>query len=261
MKNRITSLAHVFRNALLAPPDGRLLRRSAINALLAVGGSALLAGIANGVAALMGISVEENTPNFEIGAMMFIFVVIVGPLVETLLLAGLFLVMPRRLGVIKRAIISAILWGGVHALSAPLWFFGTVFSFFVFSCSYLTWRKKSFAHGFLAAMLPHIMVNLFACTLLAIAAILEEPMYRAMAEQGDMEAQYKLGERLCRNAKWAWVVSEDEDVIEAMTWFRKAAEQGHSEAQWKLGHRLYCYGWYGVEQDMTERLRFIIIYL
>jgi hypothetical protein len=58
------------------------------------------------------------------------------------------------------AAISALLWGGLHGLYAPIWFFGTVWSFFVFSCAFLAWRERSFRAAFVAAALPHALVNL-----------------------------------------------------------------------------------------------------
>ena len=61
--------------------------------------------------------------------------------------------------------ISAICWGLLHGLKAPLWFFGTAFSFFVFSCAYLWWRQVSFRHAFAAAALPHALINATVMTL------------------------------------------------------------------------------------------------
>ena len=49
------------------------------------------------------------------------------------------------------------------------------------------------------------------------------------AEQGDAEAQYKLG------FMYEGSDSVPEDYAEAAKWYRKAAEQGHVEAQYGLG--------------------------
>ena len=40
-----------------------------------------------------------------------------------------------------------------------LWFVGTAWSFFVFSCLYLTWRRVSFRHAYVAALVPHMLIN------------------------------------------------------------------------------------------------------
>lgn len=54
---------------------------------------------------------------------------------------------------------SALAWGGLHAWFHPLWFFGTVWSFYVFSLGYLAWRPVSYKHALGAAAVPHALVN------------------------------------------------------------------------------------------------------
>jgi hypothetical protein len=153
----------MFHDALLAPPDGRLLKRTLINFCLALCGSAALIGIAGGLLTWAGIPMETlDKPVIRINLLDFFGVVVFAPLVETLLLAGLLALTPRRWGIVPRAIVSAIVWGGLHALSAPFWFLGTAFSFFVFSCGYLVWRQKSFKYGFAAAAMLHALINLTA---------------------------------------------------------------------------------------------------
>ena len=305
MLKHIKSLARMFQNTLLAPPDGRLLRRSVINGVLALGVSLSLVSIIFGVAALLGISVK--TPDWgNITIVLFVLIVIIAPLIETLILAGFFLLIPRRLGLIKRAIISAIIWGILHALSAPVWFFGVVFSFFVYSCSYLVWRQKSFARGFVAAAVPHAVVNFLCCMILIIASphnnLFDDDSYlylynsvdklpfKEKAEQGDMEAQWKLGHWLYCSVKRQHEDPKNEALVEAAIWLRAAAEQGHPSAQsflgqcYWLGHgvemdcaeaikwyrkgaeqgcgssqmrlaQAYMYGWHGMEQDETESVK------
>ena len=68
--------------------------------------------------------------------------------------------------------------------------------------------------------------------------------YRRAAEQGDAEAQFKLG------VSYANGEGVGEDDGEAAKWYRKAAEQGHAEAQFKLGVS-YGNGW-GVAKDEQE---------
>ena len=59
---------------------------------------------------------------------------------------------------------------------------------------------------------------------------------RKAAEQGDIDAQYELG-NCYYNGRGV-----SEDKAEAVKWYRKAAEQGHVNAQYQLGF-LYEIGW------------------
>lgn len=97
----------------------------------------------------------QATPAHLIGALIF------APLFETFLLAaGLSLLWRLKPSRPLVASISALLWGLAHGLIAPLSFFGTVWGFFVFSCAYLAWRPTSFGNGYIAAAVPHALVNL-----------------------------------------------------------------------------------------------------
>jgi hypothetical protein len=85
---------------------------------------------------------------------------VVAPLVETCVLA---LVVTGLARIFRNpnvvAAISALAWGGLHAAFHPMWFFGVVWSFFVFSRGYLAWRPVSYKHAFGAAAVPHALVN------------------------------------------------------------------------------------------------------
>jgi hypothetical protein len=86
--------------------------------------------------------------------------VLVAPLIETLVLGGVLRLLEfatRRRQIL--ALLSALLWGGAHAWFHPLWFFGTVWSFYVFSRGWLAWRPVSYKHAFAAAAVPHALVN------------------------------------------------------------------------------------------------------
>ena len=71
--------------------------------------------------------------------------------------------------------------------------------------------------------------------------------YRKAAEQGDAEAQNKLGFMYHTGRGVA------EDAAEAVKWYRKAAEQGHALAQFSLG-LMYANG-KGVPQDDAEAMK------
>ena len=66
---------------------------------------------------------------------------------------------------------------------------------------------------------------------------------RALAEAGDIEAQYNLG-------VYAAGRGVSQDAAEAVTWFRRAAEQGHAGAQFTLGVMLAAGE--GIPEDDVE---------
>lgn len=70
---------------------------------------------------------------------------------------------------------------------------------------------------------------------------------RKAAEQGDIDAQYKLGNCYYNGN------GVSEDKAEAVKWYRKAAEQGNAKAQCKLGW-CYYYG-EGVYKDKAEAIK------
>ena len=70
---------------------------------------------------------------------------------------------------------------------------------------------------------------------------------RTTADQGNAQAQYRLGEMYDNGEGVA------ADDTEAVKWYRKAAEQGHPGAQWQLGYK-YEYG-SGVAVDNVESIK------
>ncbi len=70
-----------------------------------------------------------------------------------------------------------------------------------------------------------------------------------LAEQGDAEAQFRLGERYYNGD------DVEQDYEEAVKWYRKAAEQGNASAQYCLGMCYYCYSGNVVAQDYGEAVR------
>lgn len=65
------------------------------------------------------------------------------------------------------ATITAVICAIAHELALPLWFFGTVWSFFVFSYGFLIWQSYSSRYALFAAFLPHALLN-FLVSLSAI---------------------------------------------------------------------------------------------
>ena len=71
--------------------------------------------------------------------------------------------------------------------------------------------------------------------------------FRLAAEQGNVHAQFRLGDFLSSKG------SIPQNYTEAAKWFRLAAEQGHAKAQSRLGCAYY--NGYGVQQDYAEAAR------
>ncbi len=163
-------MARFFRDALLAPPDGRLLQRSLVNSVLSISVSLALVWVVFGVTTLLGVAgAEDDAPEAgSLGIWPFVGIVLLVPVAETLMLAGLLRLLPQAWGIMPRALVSGLIWGGFHALFDPMWFFAPAFAFFVLSCAYLTWRPASFGHAFTAATLPHALQNLVAFVLYSL---------------------------------------------------------------------------------------------
>jgi len=74
-------------------------------------------------------------------------------------------------------------------------------------------------------------------------------LVRPLAEHGNAEAQYQLGQM------YFFGEGVPEDLEEGFRWVRKAAEQGHAEAQFQLG-QMYYFG-EGVPEDLQEGLAWV----
>lgn len=109
-----------------------------------------------------GIMTEERAPTFEGDPLVILLmVVVIGPPIETLLMVPILWILSF---ITKREIplaaISACIWAGFHSLLASAWGLGIIWPFFVFSCSYLTWRKRSFWRAILITSCIHSLQNL-----------------------------------------------------------------------------------------------------
>ena len=114
------------------------------------------------VLASSGIMTEESGPTFEGGSLFILpMVVLIGPPVETFLMVPILWILSF---VSKRdvplAAMSACIWAVFHSLLAPAWGLGIIWPFFVFSCSYLHWRRRSFWRAILVTSCVHALQNL-----------------------------------------------------------------------------------------------------
>lgn len=136
--------------------------------LLAAPLSFLLLYLAVKCCELFGVDVDRLLPRFpESKSYMLVTACIIGPIIETLLLALVVFILSN---VFERRMVaaacSALLWGALHGFRAPLWFFGTAWSFYVFSAAFLARRHESFRAAFAAAAVPHMIQNLSVVALM-----------------------------------------------------------------------------------------------
>jgi hypothetical protein len=121
---------------------------------------------------LTGVISEETGPEFKGSAIgLFVWLVIIGPPLETLLMGGMLWILSfitKRQ--IRLAVISALIWAGLHSLRAPSWGLGVIWPFFVFSCSYLNWRRRSYWRAILVTSCVHAFQN-FLPSIAAIAML------------------------------------------------------------------------------------------
>jgi len=130
-------------------------------------GSTALSSVAWIVVTSLGHT--PTSPEISISWAGFFGVALFAPVLETALL---YLTVKLVLLAIRAArctaAMTAVLWGALHASLHPMWFFGTVWSFFVFSAAIFAWRGRSSWHAFAAAALVHAMINTAAFTALAL---------------------------------------------------------------------------------------------
>ena len=128
---------------------------------LALVPSILLAALAYAAFSAAGADMAAvQKPMRDVAQRKLWIALLAAPAVETLLLAlGIRLIAVFTKHREAIAISSALAWGALHASFYPIWFFGTVWSFYVFSRGYLAWRPVSVKHALGAAAVPHALVN------------------------------------------------------------------------------------------------------
>jgi hypothetical protein len=124
-------------------------------------------GLANG-----GNTPQIAAPKTFSGAMVLVsLLVIIAPVIETLLMAFfLWLLLFITTRKILLAVISCIIWAGLHSLAAPLWGMIIIWPFFVFSCAYLAWRQKSRLYAVGVTTFVHIFQNVLPGIAIIVSA-------------------------------------------------------------------------------------------
>lgn len=122
-----------------------------------------------------GVISEESCPDLggDLHPVFLLFGIIVfSPVVETLAMG---LVLKVLSFITKRkyslAVASCIIWAGVHSLVSPAWGLGVVWPFFIFSCAYLAWRRRSWWRAMWVTCLIHVLQNFLPGILLFVDAI------------------------------------------------------------------------------------------
>ncbi len=142
-------------------PQGSLLAYCLVAWHVALIPSLLIVIAAHALFSQAGVDVSPlQKPAVDLRTRSLWITTLAAPVIETLILGGVL----RLLEFATRnrqalAVLSALAWGAAHAWFHPLWFFGTVWSFYVFSRGWLAWRAVSYKHAFAAAALPHALVN------------------------------------------------------------------------------------------------------
>ena len=88
-----------------------------------------------------------------------VLVVIVSPIIETLIMAGVLELLIRLVPPPVAVIISAIGWGIAHSLAAPAWGLVIWWPFLIFSTLYLSWRRRSALAGLGIVATTHALQN------------------------------------------------------------------------------------------------------
>ena len=122
------------------------------------------------ILAAVGIIDEESRPVFE-GSALFLLTstLMLAPAIETLAMSAmLWLLSFCTKRIMPLAVVSALIWAGLHSLATPVWGLTVLWPFFVFSYSYLTWWEKSWWHAVWVAFWIHVFQNLLPGVMVAV---------------------------------------------------------------------------------------------
>jgi hypothetical protein len=126
-----------------------------------------------GSAVMFGVDLESQMPEYPVNIdFTFNHVLVIGvvwPAIETvILITFLNILFKSRLSKHQCCIISAVLWGFLHGLFAPIKFLTALWTFYIFSISYCLWKKHGNKKAFIAAALPHIILNISSLALMLL---------------------------------------------------------------------------------------------
>ena len=147
----------------LLNPKISFFRYCIIISILSFGSSLIITQIAETIIKFYRLNtINFSIPNHDLSLLNIIGSIIFAPLVETLLLIFILTILLSFVSnKFHAAIISGILWGFGHAIYGAIWFFGPACGFFFMSCAYMAWRTKGRTRAFFAALIPHVLNNIF----------------------------------------------------------------------------------------------------
>ena len=123
---------------------------------------------------LLSLTVSVSVPGAEgpdlpiSGPVMIALITVIGPFVETLIMAALLLVLRRFLGFGPAVLLSALAWGLAHSWGAPTWGLVAWWPFLIFSTVFLTWRERGAWTAIMIVTAIHVLQNSFAIALLLL---------------------------------------------------------------------------------------------
>jgi hypothetical protein len=112
--------------------------------------------------AYFGVSKDilRNTAAFELTVREAALKIAIGPFAETAILVILIAILRHcRISNLRIATCSGIAWGCAHGVVAVVWLPGTAWAFYMFTQAYLVRQKVSEVQGWIAAGVPHSLLN------------------------------------------------------------------------------------------------------
>ena len=123
------------------------------------------------LAILVGLlAPQADRPDIRVdGPQMILLITVLAPLVETLLMIPPLLLLNRFAGAGPAVVGSALLWGVVHGLQAPVWGLVIWWPFLIFSIAMLTWRANGLGIAILLVTAIHGLQNSVPAALLLLS--------------------------------------------------------------------------------------------
>ena len=138
----------------------RYVMRAWLLALLPSLALGILVGLLAPQAEVPDIAIDDTTK--------LLFVIVIGPLIETLLMIPPLLLLNRFASPGPAVVGSALLWGVFHSLQAPTWGLVIWWPFLIFSIAMLTWRARGLGLAVLMVAVIHGLHNSVPAALLLV---------------------------------------------------------------------------------------------
>lgn len=104
------------------------------------------------------------------GWMLVFLLVIFAPAVETALMIPPVMLLKRFFGPTAAVLGSALLWGILHSLAAPIWGLIVWWPFLIFSTALIVWSRRSLVTAYLIVFSTHALQNLVASSAILLGS-------------------------------------------------------------------------------------------